>query len=86
MKTVEVEEMLKKKYKTRMLVNVACHVSYERAVRLLRFLTSTFPRRRFELFSSFKISGVPTKYVLYYSLNCRELEEVISRYEKENEG
>ena len=85
MKKIGVSPMLEKKYKTRMLVGVACHVSYERADKLLHFLRRVFPRRSYEFYLCHVISGMPKRYSLYYSLNCRELEEVISRYKKENE-
>lgn len=86
MKKIDVSLMLRKKYKTRMLVYVACHVSYERADKLLHFLKREFPRRSYEFYLCHVISGMPKRYSLCYSLNCRELEEAISRYKKENEG
>lgn len=85
MKKIDVSSMLEKKYKTRMLVYVASHVSYQDARDLLQFLKHIFPRHCYHFFSYYRLSDQPIKYGLYYSLNCRELEEVISRYKKENE-
>ncbi len=78
MKKIDIETMLKKRYKTRCMVLIANELNVTEYEKLIKFMQESFPKHDYHAYS--KPYEKTTKYTIWYSLNVEELIWTIEHY------